>query len=62
MASISSWMRPFEAQNCRLSASRPSPNVVRGLVGENAAKLYGLDLSKATVKAKLPIGSEKVAA
>ena len=38
------------------------PAVVRGLVGENAAKLYGLDLSKATVKAKLPIGYEAIAA
>jgi predicted TIM-barrel fold metal-dependent hydrolase len=38
------------------------PEVVRGLVGGNAAKLYGLDLSRATVRAKLPIGYEAVAA
>jgi hypothetical protein len=38
------------------------PNVVRSLVGGNAAKLYGLDLSKATVKATLPIGRTKEAA
>ena len=38
------------------------PEVVRGLVGGNAAKLYGLDLSQATVRAKLPIGYEAVAA
>jgi predicted TIM-barrel fold metal-dependent hydrolase len=38
------------------------PEVVRGLVGGNAAKLYGLDLSKATVRAKLPIGQTKEAA
>jgi len=35
---------------------------VRGLVGGNAAKLYGLDLGEATVRAKLPIGYEAVAA
>jgi predicted TIM-barrel fold metal-dependent hydrolase len=35
---------------------------VRAIVGGNAAKLYGLDLSKATVKAKLPIGGDRVAA
>lgn len=34
---------------------------VQQLVGGNAAKLYGLDLSRATVKATLPIG-EKAAA
>lgn len=38
------------------------PDQVRGIVGGNAAKLYGLDLSKATVRAKLPIGYEAVAA
>ena len=38
------------------------PEVVRGLVGGNAAKLYGLDLANATVRAKLPIGYEAVAA
>jgi predicted TIM-barrel fold metal-dependent hydrolase len=42
--------------------SHLDPEVVRGLVGGNAAKLYGLDLSKATVRAQLPIGSEKAAA
>jgi len=35
---------------------------VRAIVGGNAAKLYGLDLSKATVKAKLPIGDDRAAA
>jgi len=35
---------------------------VRGLTGSNAAKLYGLDLSKATVRAQLPIGSDRAAA
>ncbi|HSQ96999.1 MAG TPA: amidohydrolase family protein [Croceibacterium sp.] len=38
------------------------PNDVRKLVGGNAARLYGLDLSKATVTARLLIGGEKVAA
>ncbi|MGZ3256207.1 MAG: amidohydrolase family protein [Croceibacterium sp.] len=38
------------------------PNDVRKLVGGNAARLYGLDLSKATITARLPIGGEKVAA
>lgn len=38
------------------------PALVRGMVGGNAAKLYGLDLSKATTLAKLPIGGKKVAA
>ena len=38
------------------------PEVVRGLVGGNAAKLYGLDLSRASVKARLPIGGERAAA
>jgi predicted TIM-barrel fold metal-dependent hydrolase len=37
------------------------PETVAQLVGGNAAKLYGLDLSKATVQAELPIG-EKAAA
>jgi len=35
---------------------------VRGLTGGNAAKLYGLDMSKATVRAQLPIGSDRAAA
>ncbi|WEK47356.1 MAG: amidohydrolase family protein [Candidatus Andeanibacterium colombiense] len=35
---------------------------VRRIVGGNAAKLYGLDLSKATVLGKLDIGYEAVAA
>lgn len=35
---------------------------VRKIVGGNAAKLYGLDLSKATVTARLPIGGEREAA
>ncbi len=35
---------------------------VRRLVGGNAARLYGLDLSKATVLGKLDIGYEAVAA
>lgn len=38
------------------------PSEVRKLVGGNAAKLYGLDLSQATVTAKLPIGDARVAA
>jgi len=38
------------------------PADVRKLVGGNAAKLYGLDLSKATVRAQLPIGGEREAA
>ena len=38
------------------------PNAVRKLVGGNAAELYGLDLSKATVRAQLPIGDERAAA
>jgi predicted TIM-barrel fold metal-dependent hydrolase len=38
------------------------PAVVRGLVGGNAAKLYGLDLSQATVRARLPIGQTREAA
>jgi predicted TIM-barrel fold metal-dependent hydrolase len=38
------------------------PNLVRGIVGGNAAKLYGLDLSKATVRARLPIGDDRAAA
>ncbi len=33
-----------------------APDEVRKIVGGNAAKLYGLDLSKATVRAQLPIG------
>jgi hypothetical protein len=38
------------------------PADVSKLVGGNAAKLYGLDLSKATVMARLPIGGEREAA
>jgi predicted TIM-barrel fold metal-dependent hydrolase len=38
------------------------PAEVRKIVGGNAAKLYGLDLSKATVRAQLPIGDERAAA
>ena len=38
------------------------PDEVRKIVGGNAAKLYGLDLSKASVRAQLPIGSEREAA
>jgi len=38
------------------------PETVRGLVGGNAARLYGLDLSKATVRAQIDVGSEAVAA
>jgi len=37
------------------------PEVVRGLVGGNAAALYGLDLRKATVTAQLPIGHKAAA-
>jgi hypothetical protein len=39
-----------------------NPGDVRKLVGGNAAKLYGLDLSQATVTARLPIGDERAAA
>lgn len=39
-----------------------NPDDVRKIVGGNAAKLYGLDLSKATVLGKLAIGGEAVAA
>ncbi len=35
---------------------------VRAICGGNAAKLYGLDLSQATVKARLPIGGDREAA
>lgn len=35
---------------------------LRGMVGGNAAKLYGLDLSKAMVKARLPLGAKEAAA
>jgi hypothetical protein len=38
------------------------PDEVRKIVGGNAEKLYGLDLSKASVRAQLPIGSEREAA
>lgn len=38
------------------------PDIVRKVVGGNAGKLYGLDLSKATVLGKLDIGYEAVAA
>jgi predicted TIM-barrel fold metal-dependent hydrolase len=38
------------------------PADVRKLVGGNAAELYGFDLSKATVRAQLPIGDERAAA
>jgi len=37
------------------------PEVVRGLVGGNAAKLYGLDLGKATVTARLDVGQRAAA-
>jgi len=33
------------------------PEQVRGIVGGNAAKLYGIDLGQAKVRAKLPIGA-----
>jgi hypothetical protein len=39
-----------------------APEAVLAITGGNAAKLYGLDLSKATVRAKLPIGAERAAA
>ena len=38
------------------------PEIVRKVCGGNAAKLYGLDLSKATTRARLNIGYEAVAA
>ena len=37
------------------------PADVRKLVGENAARLYGLDLSKATVTARLDVGQRAAA-
>lgn len=39
-----------------------NPEDVKKIVGGNAAKLYGLDLSKATVLGRLDIGREAVAA
>ena len=36
--------------------------VVRGQYGGTADKLYGLDLSRATVRARLPIAHEAIAA
>ncbi|MXO64349.1 amidohydrolase family protein [Altererythrobacter endophyticus] len=39
-----------------------NPDMVRQIVGGNAAKLYGLDLSKATVKGRLAIGDQARAA
>jgi len=38
------------------------PEIVKKIVGGNAAKLYGLDLSKATVKAQLNLDGVKAAA
>ena len=38
------------------------PDEVLRIVGGNAARLYGLDLSQASVRARLPIGYEAVAA
>lgn len=38
------------------------PEQVRRITGGNAAKLYGLDLSKATVKARLAVGQTRAAA
>jgi hypothetical protein len=38
------------------------PHEVRRIVGGNAATLYGLDLSKATVRAQLAIGDAREAA
>ena len=38
------------------------PAAVRALVGGNAAALYGLDLAKATVRAKLPLAGDRAAA
>lgn len=39
-----------------------SADLVRAIVGGNAGKLYGLDLTKATTRAHLPIGSDRAAA
>ena len=39
-----------------------APDEVRAICGGNAAKLYGLDLSKATVRARIPMGDERQAA
>ena len=38
-----------------------SPDMVRKICGGNAASLYGLDLSKASVKAKLDVGAREAA-
>ncbi len=38
------------------------PALVQKIVGGNAAKLYGLDLSKATIRARLDIGNDREAA
>ena len=38
-----------------------SPDMVRKICGGNAARLYGLDLSKAGVKAKLDVGAREAA-
>ncbi|TIX50781.1 amidohydrolase [Alteraurantiacibacter aquimixticola] len=39
-----------------------NPQLVKGIVGGNAAKLYGLDLSKAGLKARIPMEGDKAAA
>ncbi len=38
-----------------------SPDMVRKICGGNAAKLYGLDLTKATVNARLDVGAREAA-
>lgn len=53
---------PNSVRTIREQMGHMAPDDVRAITGGNAAKLYGLDLSKATVRAKLPIGRAKVAA
>lgn len=53
---------PNSVQKITEHMGHMNPELVRGIVGGNAAKLYGLDLSKAAVKARLPIGDSKAAA
>ncbi|MXO87756.1 amidohydrolase family protein [Altererythrobacter aestuarii] len=53
---------PNSVKTIAETMSQLDQSTICGLVGGNAAKLYGLDLSQATVKARLPIGNEKAAA
>ena len=53
---------PHSVKTIGETMGRMDPEEVLRIVGGNAARLYGLDLSQATVRAKLPIGYEAVAA